>query len=118
MVRHIQIGGESRPITFNVNALIEFEEITGIDITEFEGRKSMTRMKNIRALAYCGLKYGYRQANGKYPDFTIEDVGGWMDKDNVGSITESFLKENPPEEEGGEAEEGDKKKLDGETSGQ
>lgn len=116
MVRYIKIGGATRPITFNINALIEFEDLTGIDITETEGRERMSRLKNIRALAFCGLKHGFKEETKDAPDFSIDDVGAWLDTDNISEVTAAFLKENPPGKEGEEVA-GDKKKLDGGTSG-
>lgn len=82
----IKIGGKDRPVKYNLNAVIEFEELTGIDITK--GSEDFARIKNMRALAFCGLKHGAKTEKVEI-DFTIDDVGDWLGFGD-GTI-ESFL---------------------------
>lgn len=117
MIKHIQIGGAKRPIRFSINALMEFEEITGIDITETEGRAQMMKLKNIRALAFSGLKHGFKVENpAQAIPFTVEEVGDWLDTANQDLILNVFSNETSIE--GDQEEVDDKKKLAGEASGQ
>ena len=118
MIKKIDIGGEKRPVRFSINALMEFEDITGIDITDPEGRIQMIKMKNIRALAFVGLKHGFKIEHKADPSFTIEDVGDWLDTQSKDSILDVFSGESSGDEEETKEDEKSKKKLDGDNSGQ
>lgn len=87
----INLGGKSRPVAYTINALIEFEEITGLDlIGSREDAAKLVRLKNIRALAFVGLKHGVKE-----PDFTIEDVGNWIsfNDGSIGEIMKAYRKD-------------------------
>lgn len=71
----IKIGGEERPVKYTLNAVIEFEEITGIDMTK--GSPDFTRLKSLRALCFVGLKHGAK-SEGKPFENTLEEVGEWL----------------------------------------
>jgi len=112
MVKKINLGGKSRSVRFSINALIEFESITGLDITEPEDRVKMHKLKNIRALAFVGLKYGAKSENEPF-DLTEESVGDLLDATTQNNVMEAFIDHNSSGEETGE-EEGEKKRQDGE----
>lgn len=97
MVGTITLGGKVRPINYSINALIEFQELTGIDITEPEQRAKLTRMVNIRALAFVGLKHGCK-AEGQQVDFTVDEVGDWLSMGTMPDIMKQFTKFMPPSE--------------------
>ena len=46
--KHVEIGGELRPVNFGRNALVEFEELTGFSL--MDGTSSLTSFKAMRAL--------------------------------------------------------------------
>jgi len=78
-MQYITIGGASRPVKYTINALLEFEELTGIDLISGspEERARLTKLKNVRALAFVGLKHGAKAEN-KALDFELETVGDWL----------------------------------------
>lgn len=77
MIKTIDIGGKARPVKYNLNALIEFDELTGLDLTSGVDAKDFSKPKSMRALAFCGLKHGAKTEKQEV-DFTIEDVGEWL----------------------------------------
>ncbi len=117
MLKHIEIGGAMRPVKFTINALMEFEDLTGLDITVAEDRMTIGSLRNMRALTFVGLKHGHKKQSAVFPDFTIEDVGEWLDQDSMDKVMDAFSTQSKG---GGEQQEEDldKKKLNGETSGQ
>lgn len=114
-MKHIKLGGALRPLQFTINALIEFEELTGLDINDLDDRMKISRIKNIRALAYVAFKHGHKLEAKGDPDFTLEDVGNWLNKGTISKITDAFIDDTSTGEEGDEIEEVDKKKQVGET---
>ena len=91
MVKHIEIGGASRPVLYNINALIEFEELTGHEILQNSLQMDLRSLKKLRALAYVGLKYGARR-EGLKEVITLDEVGEWLSiSDNsIPQIVEAF----------------------------
>jgi hypothetical protein len=83
----IKIGGEDRPVKYTLNAVIEFEELTGIDVTK--GSPDFAKISSMRALAYVGLKHGAKAENKEFTA-SLEDVGGWIGFGD-GSVVE-FIK--------------------------
>ncbi len=77
MAKTVNLGGKDRPVVYNLNAIIELDELTGIDLSSGTDTALMTKPKTIRALAYCGLKHGAIDA-GVEVDFKLEDVGKWI----------------------------------------
>lgn len=92
--KHVEIGGELRPVNFGRNALVEFEELTGFSL--MDGTSSLTSFKAMRALVYVGLKWGLYKSDGKEPKprFTILEVGDWLGDDYMGpdSATAKVMK--------------------------
>lgn len=77
MIKTINIGGKDRPVKYNLNALIEFDELTGLDLTSGVDAKDFSKPKSMRALSFVGLKHGAK-AEKQEVDFTIDDVGEWL----------------------------------------
>lgn len=77
-MKHIELGGQRRPVHFNVNALIEFDEITGLDVTAGVLYVEIRKLKNQRALAYVGLKYGALEEKQQF-NLSLAEVGDLMD---------------------------------------
>jgi hypothetical protein len=77
-MKEIKIGGQSRPVKYNINALIEFEELTGVEIIGGIDAKAFSRLKNMRALAFVGLKHGFLETSKEALPFTIDEVGKWI----------------------------------------
>lgn len=88
MAKTVKLGGKDRPVVYNLNAIIEFDELTGIDLSAGTDVGLLTKPKNIRALAYCGLKHGAISEKIEV-EFTIEDVGNWIGFGD-GTVNELF----------------------------
>lgn len=91
----IELGGKKRPVAFTVNALIEFEGLIGSDFNGL-GAEIM-KLKNLRALTFVGLKHGAK-AEGQAVDFTLEDVGDWLNLTNgsTTAIIDAFMNHSTP----------------------
>jgi hypothetical protein len=86
----VNLGGKNRPVAYNLNAIIQFEELTGIDLSAgVSDAGVLSRAKNVRALAYCGLVHGAKENNVDV-DFSIEDVGSWISP--TGKNAQEFFK--------------------------
>lgn len=86
MLKYIEIGGQSRPVRYNQNALEEFEELTGLSVLE---GMNIKKISDIKKLAFCGLKHGYLESvdyKEEKPPFTLTDVGRWFDMVNMRSV--------------------------------
>lgn len=106
-MRYIQLGGEKRPIRFTVNAIMEFEDLTGLDIMTIEGQSKMESVRNVRALAFVGLKSGFKKEfPNKDVPFSIDDVGDWLDTENIELVKNAFISDSSS----AETQEGDSKK--------
>lgn len=80
------IGEELRPIRFSLNTIANFESVTGVEWSSIE-LKSTMRMDYLRALIWSALKSG--AAVDKKPfDFTLEDVGNWIEELGLNGLTE------------------------------
>lgn len=98
MVHEIKLGGKLRPISYTINALIDFEDLTQIDLVNVtqEQRRELGKVKNVRALAFVGLKHGARAA-GKDVDFTVDDVGDWISFNDgtIGEVMRAYQSDQP-----------------------
>lgn len=108
-MNEIKLGGKTRTISYNINALIEFEELTGVDLMDSLDARKLNKLKNIRALAFAGLKHGAKAA-GKEVDFTVDDVGTWIsfNDDTITEIMNAYRKDQPAQTEGEPAPETEK----------
>lgn len=93
----INIGGQERYVKYTINAVIEFEELTGIDVTK--GSPDFGRLSSMRALAYVGLKHG-ALAQGKTVDFDLNTVGAWMSfgDDSIVQFIKAFQNDSASDE--------------------
>lgn len=105
----INIGGKERHVEYNFNAIIEFEELTGIDLTSNNDKQLFTKVKNIRALAFCGLKHG-ALVKKEPVDFTLEDVGAWLNYSNMSDILNGYVKDSSTGEDSTGEPQGEAKK--------
>lgn len=105
----VNIGGQERPVRYNFNAIIEFEELTGVDLSSNSDATLFTKPKNLRALAFCGLKHGAKSEK-KEVEFTLEDVGGWLDAGSMASFFQVYVKDNSTDGQSESAEGGEAKK--------
>lgn len=79
-VKHINFGGENRPVKYGMNALSIIAKVEDIDlsnITEFGDGIDFSLM---RTIVFAGLQEGAR-AEKKEFTLTLEDVGDFMDGD-------------------------------------
>jgi hypothetical protein len=82
-MKTIEIGGKLRPVLYGINALAEFNEGTGTDLSwifKTIAKPLGMNMNQVRWLIYVGLKQGAQESNLPV-DFTVDDVGKWLDKD-------------------------------------
>lgn len=73
----VRVGGKLRHVRLDNNALCVVEELTGESMLDGKGR---TGVRFFRALCYAALLSGCRAYREK-PDFTVEDVGDWMEEE-------------------------------------
>lgn len=110
----INIGGEERTLRFDMNAMAEIEERLDItlrpasiqeDLLELANRP-MKLAKTARIVLWAGLIH-------KNPELRLEDVGKWVDFENVQEVMNGFLAQFP--EMSAEAEDAVKTALGVET---
>lgn len=70
----VQVGGRLRHLVVDTNAFCIVEEQTGVNLVEGIDNPPL---RVLRALCYGALRSGCRK-NRTEPDFTLEDVGDWM----------------------------------------
>lgn len=72
----VKVGGRLRHLRVDNNALCIVEELTGADMVKGVANPGLLIL---RALCYGALVSGAR-ASGEKRDFTVEDVGDWMEE--------------------------------------
>lgn len=80
----IELGGESRHLLIDLNALASFEDATGRDFTEAFAQSARSA-KTIRALLWAAMLH-------ENPDLKISDVGKWVHPGNLAQIAEAVGK--------------------------
>lgn len=73
---------KERTILFNLNAMAEFEEVTGKSFFSEQDLDNLTA-KDVRAMLWTGLKH-------EDPDLTLEDVGEMIHVGNMAEIMEGL----------------------------
>jgi len=91
----IKIGGADRPVSFNMNALAEFERLTGVGLGDLEDAFSSIKASHIRALVYSSIKEGQRLSGG-LADIEIEEVGSWLTVESMEAVMSEFNKAITP----------------------
>lgn len=102
-VKSIEVNGQLYPIRYDMNALIEFEDITGKSLLNGLSEEEAKSIKVLRALAFVGLKSGHyfeKQGKEKFPH-TLEDVGSWFDISDSSFVDE--FRNSIPKSEGTQA---------------
>lgn len=80
----IDIGGKLRLFRMDLNALVKFEETTGLKITKYFNPERVG-VTGLRALLWAGLLHGE-------PELKIEEVGSWLSADNIEEAAENISK--------------------------
>ena len=98
MLKEINIGGTTRPVSYGFNALAMFQNMSGLTLTELNSidTTKMTLTAMIQ-FAYCGLKDGARKAKQEF-GYTTEDVADWLDDDSeafIALFTEFVQSQSP-----------------------
>lgn len=111
-MKNILIGNEQRPVRYSINALIEFEDLTGIDISQGRDPGAFAKLKNMRALVYCGLKHGYQEKEEKDFPHSIEKVGTWIGfgDGSTDKFFDAFINDSSADKTEGEEPREDSKK--------
>lgn len=78
MLRHINIGGETRPVNFGFNALAEASQ--HLDIEWVLDIKTGLSFMQLRALYWAAFKDGARIEGKEFP-FSPEAVSDWITED-------------------------------------
>lgn len=86
MNKIVVIGGRERAVNFGRNAQIEIEALTGLSLMSVNKNQNLGygSYTYIRAAAFAGLKWGlYDPIKGTEPrpDFTLFQVGDWLEED-------------------------------------
>lgn len=83
----LEIGGKIRTLHFSMNFWATFEETSGFKISEVDKVfGSGLSMGSMRALVYSGI-VAYDQENRNEIDYTLFEVGAWMDEINEKDLT-------------------------------
>jgi hypothetical protein len=77
----IELGGKTRHLKFDFNAMVAYEEATGKNFLEMS--KITVSAKNLRAWLYACLVQEDRS-------LTIDEVGGWIDLENMAGIADKL----------------------------
>ena len=83
----VEIGGKLRTLHFSMNFWCHFTESLNISLNDLD--KFCTNginISTIRALIYSGL-IAYDQEKGNNPDYTVYDVGNWLEDFNSEQLT-------------------------------
>jgi hypothetical protein len=106
-VKQVEINGKSYPVRYDINALCEFEELTGKSL--INGKVEFD-LKGIRAMVYVGLKSGHCFNNKSEFQHTIQEVGSWLNLTDgtfnkfMGALNESVGFDTESTEENKEGE--------------
>lgn len=76
----IFIGRRERPIKYGWNSIRIFCRISGITLTELSRIGDNLTPDNVTMLIYAGLKHAAEREKLEV-DFTIDDVGDWINED-------------------------------------
>ena len=71
MVKHVEIGGVSRPVKFGFAALMEFTEENGYTMADLDKLGDNMKLKDALFLVWCGLKHGARVEKQPYKRFHL-----------------------------------------------
>ena len=103
----LDLGGETRTIRFDYNAIAEMEGVLGGGFATLAGAELGAR--TIRALVYAGLvsqQMFIEQNRYRGPAVTLHQVGGWLqdaDGEQVQEVIIDLIRAGMPEDQGEEA---------------
>lgn len=80
----ITIGGAARNLRYDLNALIELEETTGLDVLNDDAMADLS-LKMMRALLWAGFLH-------EAPDLTEREVGSWITLQNMDTLTDALTR--------------------------
>lgn len=115
LTKTVKIGGKDRPVKYNLNSIIEFDELTGLDIASGEIKvEELRRSKNLRQFLFVGLKHGALTEKQEV-DFTADNVGEWvgLGGNEFNEFLNALQTQSASDKEGGDggaSEEGEAKK--------
>ena len=75
-VYHVELGGRTRPVRFDFQALADFGDLTGLSLVQLEGGLDLT-IRQLADLALFGLQGGARKRRELF-EHTAEDVTAWL----------------------------------------
>ena len=106
ITKDLELGGETRTLRFDYNAIAELEGVLGGGFASIAGMQLGAR--SIRALVWAGLtsQQMYREGS-KYrgPAVALHEVGAWLadaDGEAVQSVIIDLISAGLPEDEGKE----------------
>lgn len=77
----IEIGGKTRHLRYDMNALAAIEETLNISLDQLEAVAN--RITTLRALLWAGLLH-------EEPTLTLRDVGAWVDMEDIQAVGEKI----------------------------
>jgi|TARA_R110002050_G_scaffold16348_3_gene49631 hypothetical protein len=85
----VEIGGKKRSLHFSMNFWCHFTDTLGIGLNDLETyfTSSNFSISTIRTLIYSGL-IAYDQEEKKAIDYTIYDVGSWLENFDSKQLSE------------------------------
>tara|TARA_R110002020_G_scaffold191659_2_gene391464 strand:+ start:605 stop:976 length:372 start_codon:yes stop_codon:yes gene_type:complete len=85
----VEIGGKKRSLHFSMNFWCHFTDTLGIGLNDLENyfTSSNFSISTIRTLIYSGL-IAYDQEEKKAIDYTIYDVGSWLENFDSKQLSE------------------------------
>jgi hypothetical protein len=101
MTKHINLGGEDRPVKFGFAALMNFTDMSGYKLNELDKLGDNMTLTDAVKLIYCGLKNGSRVERQKF-NHQLEDVADWLDESPtaINEVLELFAQSFSNEEQG------------------
>jgi len=77
----VELGGKTREIRFDLNALVAIEDTLGCDLVDKGTGGVPLTLKAVRVILWAGLRH-------EEPGLTEEHVGGWVDQSNLVTVVE------------------------------
>lgn len=68
----IKVGAKQYKITYDLNTICDFEDLTNTDVSDMTARK-LSGLRYIRALLFCGLKVNH-------PELELADAGNILNE--------------------------------------
>lgn len=85
----IILGGKERSLKLNLNAMVAFENITGISFRD-SGEGGQMSPKYFRAMLWACLLHEVETDENDIPVLTLKEVGDWVDVGNLTEVNEKL----------------------------